>query len=691
MLRGKSRKSARRRNPASRLWIITGFSTAALVSLLLRLGYVQVVQGAVYRSEATNVEVSSYPVLPPRGYIYSSNGTILAQNHPIYDAYLARVPHVSHDYAEIAKKLAPWVHMTPTALLAAMKTSPLSPQVRIAQGLSDAAISYIYEHHNELPGVEVQVDPVRNYPEGDLAGHILGYVGPITSETENYYVGKLHYLDNQIVGETGIEAEYNSYLEGHVGEEQYLIRSNGTVKSIGMQPPPQSGDNLQLTINSAYQAQAQRIVADFIQRDDVMRYEIHSAAAVVLNVKNGAVEALVSYPYYNPEWFINGSIAKHENYLNKSQALIDNVIQSREYPGSAVKPANALAGLESGTITPQTVVDDRGYLKIGDRIFHNWYRPGFGDVTVVTALEHSDDTFFYQLGMWLGGWVNQHYPHHESYTQWVRTRFVKAIDTIFGWEYKFGLGQLTGIDLPGEVRGRFYEEDTRKNYEEVRYPLLKAEASMKKKGYFNNWGALPDLAFADIGQSQEFTPIEMGQFVMTIADKGVKYRPYVLKAIYPADEVPGSPGSKPIFVEKPKVQARISLNPTDLKAVYKGMYLMANAPGGLLYQGGFAGTPYHAAGKTGTAQIVLDGKRVDDSVTIAFAPFHHPQVAIAVMVPGGGASTTTASHIAKRLFNAYFEMHHEYFPKSDWLPDTFQPHVWKHTFAYWQPADGYLP
>lgn len=685
------KKNTGRTRTVSRLWIVGAFSTVAMGGLLLRLGYVQVVKGAYFRSNATNVQVISTPVLPPRGYIYSSNGTVLAANQPIFDAYLTHLPNATVDYPKMADKLSPWLHESPTKLLNAMNTSPLSPQVQIAQNLSKKEISYIYEHHNALPGIHVQVQYVRTYPQGDLAGHILGYVGPITKGSESYYVQKLHYLDNQIVGETGIEAEYESYLQGRVGYEQNLLTSSGAVKSLGLNPAPQSGDNVQLTINSAYQATAQRIVANYIQRDDVMKYEINSASAVVLNVKTGAVEALVSYPYYNPNWFVDGNFSKHVSYLNRSQALIDNAIQSPEYPGSAVKPANAIAAMESGTITPNTIVDDHGYLRIGNRLFHNWYLPGFGRINVVQAIEHSDDTFFYQVAMWLGGWTNNHYPNGESYSQWVKTRFVTAIDTIFGWEYKFGLGAMTGIDLPGEVPGNFFEEDTQKNYEEVPYHLHQAQASMKKRGYYVNWGALPDLAFADIGQSQEFTPIEMAQYVMTIADKGVKYQPHVLKAVYPSTEIPGVPGSKPIQTFRPKIQARIHINPTYLQATLKGMYLMANAPAGLLYQGGFAGTPYHAAGKTGTAQIELNGKRVDDSVTIAFAPFHHPQIAIAVMVPGGGASTTTASHIAHRLFNAYFEMHHEYFPKSEWLPDVFNPTQWTHSFAYWQPADGFLP
>ncbi|SHJ63873.1 peptidoglycan D,D-transpeptidase FtsI family protein [Alicyclobacillus tolerans] len=691
MLKRKNRgKRVKRHNPANRLWVVSGITTLALAGLLLRLGYVQVKEGSQFRGESTNVQVVSYPVLPPRGFIYSSNGTVLAEDKPVYDAYLTRLPNVSENLQNMADKLAPWLGESPKAVLTAMKTSPLATQVLIKRNLSEAAVSYIYEHRSELPGVRVEVDPIRYYPYGDLAAHILGYVGPITSSSESYY-NKLGYLDSQIVGETGVEAQYESYLQGHVGEEEDLVNSAGVpIKSIGMQPPAQSGDNLQLTIDSTYQALAQEIVANYIQNSP-LKYEISEASAVVLNVKTGGVEAMVSYPYYNPNWFLNGNYLKHSTYLEKSDALINNVIQSPEYPGSTVKPANAIAGMQSGTITPNTIVYDHGFLQIGNRIFHNWYLPGFGPVNVTQAIELSDDTFFYQLGLWLGGWNNNTgYPNGESYNQWVKTRFVKALNTLFGWEYRFGLGAMTGIDLPGEVPGMFWEEDTQQNYLEVPYDLKQAEASLKKKGYYDNWGAVPDLAFAAIGQSQEFTPIEMAQYVMTLADRGVKLQPHVLQAIYPADEAPGSPGSKPIYTFKPKVEARLNINPTYMQAALQGMYLMANNPMGLLYQGGFAGSPYHAAGKTGTAQISENGRNVDDSVTIAFAPYNHPQIAIAVMVPGGGASTTTASHIAHRLFNAYFQLHHEFFPKSQWINPQF-PANWSSTFAAQQPEKGVMP
>lgn len=662
-----------------------------MTGLILRLGYVQVVEGQKFRTFTNNVQFTKIPVLPPRGFIYSSDGTILAEDKPIFSIYLTRLPHESKNYQKLSQKLAPILKISQKKLLDTMKQNPSFPQVRLLADANRAQISYVYEHHSGLPGVYVQSESERDYPYGDLAGHVLGYVGPITAQTENYYVNQEHDLPTSIVGETGIEASYESYLQGKPGYEVDQINSLGyPTKQLGLEPAPVSGDNVQLTLNSALQARAQQIVANYVQ-NSVMKSTIINASAVLLNVKTGGVLAMVSYPYYNPNWFISGSgWVKHQTYLQKSEALLNNVIQSPGYPGSTVKPANGIAGLESGAITPQFQIFDRGFLKIGNRIFHNWYLPGFGWVNVQHAIELSDDTFFYHLGLILGDWHHNQYPPGMSYNQWVKTDFVRGIDTLFGWEYKFGLGALTGIDLPGEVPGEFYIEDTQKNYQEVPYNLQQSLASLKSKGYYNNYGAVPDLAFAAIGQSQMFTPIELAQYVATIANNGVKLQPHLLKAIYPSTDPPTDKQAKPIKTFQPVVQARLAIKPLYLHTVQKGMYEMANNPQGLLYQGGFANSPYHAAGKTGTAQIYINGQKADNSVTIAYAPFKHPQVAIAVMVPGGGASTTTASHIAHRILNAYFEMHHEYFPKSQWLPDTM-PANWKSSLAYKQPEEGILP
>lgn len=663
----------------------------AFTTLIVRLSYVQMILGPGLLAESRYIPLSTLPVTPTRGNIYSSDGQLLADSQPIFTISMIRLPQEQSYYTQISKILAPVLKTSAQVLIQRMNQSPLAPQVQIYQSATDRQISYIYEHHSQLPGVFIQLEPQRNYPMGDLAGHILGYVGPITAQNENYYVNQLHYLFTQSVGISGVEAQYENFLQGKPGNEAIQLNPLGVpVKRVGFYPPPTTGDSVQLTVNAALQAKAQEIVANYVQHSP-LKSQIANASAVMLNVKTGGVLAMVSYPYMNPNWFVNGTLAKHNQYLTQSHALLNNAIQSPGYPGSTVKPANGLAGMESGAITPSTQIFDHGFLQIGNRIFHNWYLPGFGWINVVRAIELSDDTFFYHLGLILGNWHHNQYPKGMSYSQWVKTDFVKGINTLFGWEYRLGLGALTGIDLPGEVAGQFFIENTQNNYQEVPYNLQQAIKSMKTHGYYVNYGAVPDLAFAAIGQSQMFTPIEMAQYVATLANNGVRLQPHVLKAIFPPKvQANGSP-MKPIKVFKPVVQARLKLNPTYLKAVQQGMYEMANNPQGLLYQGGFAGSPYHAAGKTGTAQIFINGKAELNSVTIAYAPFHHPTVAVAVMVPGGGYSTQTASYIAHLLFNAYFQLKHEYFAKSQWLNGQSVLQQWKSTFAYHQPGIGVLP
>ena len=662
----------------------------ALTTVLVRLAYVQIALGPKLLASAQSTQLSTVPVLPTRGDIYSSDGKLIADSLPVFSIYMIRLPKENLHYVQIAKMLAPVLKVPLKTLIQHMQQNAQAPQVRLFQNATYQQISFIYEHRSQLPGIYIQLEPQRNYPMGDFAGHILGYVGPITAQNEKYYVNK-HYLLTQTVGESGIEAEYEKYLQGKPGSEALKVNLFGVpTRRVGLDPAPTTGDSVQLTLNAALQAKAQEIVSSFVQHSP-LKSEIANASAVMLNVKTGGVLSMVSYPYLDPNWFVNGTLGQHSQYLSTSDALLNNAIQSPGYPGSTVKPANGIAGLESGAITPSTQIFDHGFLQIGNRIFHNWYLPGFGWVNVTRAIELSDDTFFYHLGLILGDWHKNQYPNGMSYSQWVKTDFVKGIDTLFGWEYRFGLGRLTGIDLPGEVPGQFFIEDTQKNYQEVPYNLQKAMNSMKTRGYYVNHGAVPDLAFAAIGQSQMFTPIEMAQYVATIANNGVRLQPHLLKAIFPPNVLPNSSHAKPVKVFKPVVQARLNINPTFLQDVQKGMYEMANNPQGLLYQGGFAGTPYRAAGKTGTAQIYIHGQPVYNSVTIAYAPYRHPQVAVAVMVPGGGSSTQTASHLAHQLFNAYFQLKHEYFPKSQWLNSQSVLKQWKSSFAYQQPQLGILP
>ncbi|OFW75232.1 MAG: hypothetical protein A2201_01880 [Alicyclobacillus sp. RIFOXYA1_FULL_53_8] len=341
---------------------------------------------------------------------------------------------------------------------------------------------------------------------------------------------------------------------------------------------------------------------------------------------------------------------------------MNNVLQSPRAPGSTVKPVNVLAGLESGVIRATTSISDPGFAWIGTYQMRDWAVGGHGIVDPVKAIQQSCDTFMYTLGMWLGNWYNNKTPNGTTIAKWQQTDFVKGMNTLYTWEQKFGLGAATGIDLPEEVQGRFYVDDSI-HRRIVPYDLDKAVSEVQTRGSYNNSGLLYDLASAAIGQMQQFTPMELAQYVMTIANGGKRLQPHVLKAIYKPGETPGL--AQPVQEVKPIVQDQIKMQAGHLKVVQQGMYAVCNLPGGTAY-GSFHNAPYHAAGKTGTAEYPEDGAMKNISEFIAYAPADHPQVAIVVRVPGGGESGETAVPIGRQLLDVYFQERHQFFPREQW-------------------------
>ncbi|MBX5437724.1 MAG: penicillin-binding protein 2 [Alicyclobacillaceae bacterium] len=647
----------------------------AMVSLILRLGYLQIVRGDSFRTEASMSMLSHLPILPSRGRIYDTNGVLLAYDKPSFSVVLTNLKSPEQDLHKLTQQLAPVFGVKASELYQTMEKTVNGPtQVRIFQNATPAQVSYIYEHQSELPGIQVVEDPQRAYRYGDLAAHVIGYIGKITQDTYDYYVNKLHYSLDQLVGRDGVELQYEKYLQGKPGARVVQINKLGVpIKEFGLDPKPTPGDNVVLTIDAHLQAEAQQIVVDELQRvRQQYGYNPTNAEAVMLDVKTGGVLAMVSYPYYDPNWYVDPkAYLAHEKYLYDPvlTPMINHVIQSPRYPGSTVKPVNVLAGLESGVIKPDTVIYDPGYANVAGYILHNWTYPvGQGAVTPDKAITESNDTFLSYMALWMGNWHGA-VPPGETLAHYLVTDRIKGLNTLFYWESLFGLGRLTGIDLPNEVAGHFETEGRV-------YDLDRAMKALKTKGYFDDHGVVYDLAAASIGQSQQFTPLELAQYVMTIANNGVRLQPHVLKEIV-------SPDGKVIKRFKTKVQARLKINPEYLKVIKEGMLGVTTSPSGTAY-GSFYDAPYTAAGKTGTAQIMM-GKRTDHiSMFIAYAPADHPQVCIAVMVPGGGESSDTAVPLGRQLFDAYFKEHHEFFPRSQWTNDQV-PSNWTQMSAYTLP------
>lgn len=669
-----------------RVNVVYGMVFLALTSLIVRLGYVQIAQGSRLRTAANNSMLVQVPVPPARGLIYDANGNLLAYDKPSYSIYLTRLPHMAENYKTLTDKLGAVFHVSSQSLMKTIQSSQ-GVQIRLFSNASFHQLSYLQEHRSEFPGVNVVLESQRVYPYGDLGGQVLGYVGKITADNYSYYQ-KLHYLPFQIVGRTGIEQQYENVLQGQVGYQSVQINDQGIpTKIIGFYPAPVPGQNIQLTLDGHLQALSQEIVMKAVTQSPYSA-DIHDAEAVMLDVKTGGVLAMVSYPYYDPNWFTSpGALSQHAHYLATSGAQMNHVIQSPRYPGSTVKPANLLAALNAGVVTPYTTIVDHYTTMIGTTPIHD--DGGHGWVDPVKAIAVSCDTFFYELGLHFGGWFGSDSSNGGNqraglpYYTWLRTGFIKGINALFQGEWDFGLGQLTGIDLPNEQAGMFFIKNYTKGWAQVPYNLQAAEKSMKQTGSYMNYGTPADLADGGIGQSQEFTPIELAQYVMTLARNGTKLQPHVLKSTLAPNTAPGTQG-KPVQEVNPVVQGHVQAkNLAYWNLIHRGMHGVVYTQGGTAY-GVFANAPYQVAAKTGTAQIFSNGKAVDNSVFICYAPYNHPEVALAVMVPGGGYGAETSGTVARQMLDAYFQEHHEFFPKSQWQT-TDIPANWSQSSAYLVP------
>ncbi|GEO26479.1 penicillin-binding protein [Alicyclobacillus acidoterrestris] len=655
----------------------------SFTGLILRGAYVQIVKGPTFRNAEVNTQFVRVAETPQRGWIYDANGQVLAWDTPsdtiVLDNFTSIPKTTLH---KVANELAPVLNKTPQALYHTMTTDKTDLQIPLQTNATKSQIAYVVEHKSDLPNVEITQTYQRQYPEGDLAGQVLGYVSSITAQNKNQYLKK-GYIVSQKVGTTGIEQEYESKLQGKPGEELLTVDpSTGTVQTVGSAPAATPGDNLQLTLDGHMQAEAQNIIMNDINSSD-NKSLITNAAAVMLNVKTGGVISMVSYPYLNPNWFTSGKpmTSAQVNYLENSGAQLNNAIQDIQNPGSTVKPANLLTALKQGAITPDYTLDDEGGLYIGKTWLNEDEGMRFGWLDPIHAIAVSSDVFFYEVGLRLGKWFGSssvsggsYPPSDGSYQHYLNTDFAKGINALFQGEWDFGLGPKTGIDLPGEEPGQFYIYDTSKE-KEIPYDLQASEASIKKTGEYANNGTPASLAEAGIGQSQSFTTMQLAEYAMTLANNGKKLQPHLLDKVYSPTDTPTN-GAKPLSTVKTKVTGQVGGSQTYYDLIKQAMYEVTTGGEDATADGLFTDAPYKVAAKTGTAQITIHNQKTDNSVFICYAPLDHPQVAMAIMIPGGGYGASLAGVIARQMLDAYFDEHHASFmPKQDWT-NTKIPSNW---------------
>lgn len=497
--------------------------------------------------------------------------------------------------------------------------------VTISEDIPREALAEFSESSEKFAGINVVVKPVREYTSDNLASHILGYAGTISSE--EYESRKNYYSPNDMIGKTGIEYVFEEYLKGKNGTKQIDMAVDGTTTAEYIAQEAVAGSDVVLTIDANLQKTAENALAANIQKIATggfgKAYDAKAGACVVMNVNSGEVLAMASYPDYNPSDFIGGiSTEAWNNYTNNvAKPLVNKAMQNSYSPGSTFKMITAIAGLESGVINLKTKINDTGvYTKYRDYQPRCWhytdYRTGHGWVDVSGAIEKSCNYFFYETGDRMG------------------------IDKLVEVARYFGLGKKTRIELQGETTG----------------VLASRESKAKMHVDDPNWNPGNTLN-ASIGQGDnEFSPLQMARYISMLANGGKRIPVSIVDTIRNAD---GSEVSreeinqfvnKKLGLEEDNTQD-IAMNQEYLNAVLEGMKSVTSDSGGTAYVR-FKDFNISVGGKTGSAEA--PNNKVH-AWFVGFAPFENPEIAIVVMVENGGHGNYTAE-VVRDIMAEYFGM-----------------------------------
>ena len=497
----------------------------------------------------------------------------------------------------------------------------------IAKDIPREAVAEFTESGDEFPGINISVQPVRKYKEGNLASHILGYAHKISND--EYKNKKDIYDQNDIIGKSGIEAVFEEYLRGKKGTKQIDMAVDGTITAEVVEKEAVAGSNVILTIDSKLQKITEDALRDNIEKIKSggfgKAYEAKGGSCVVMNVKTGEVLAMASYPDYNPQSFADGiSNEEWQGYLqNTSYPLLNKAIQSAYEPGSIFKMVTAIAGLESGNITLTEKINDTGqYIKYGEKRncwYYTDYHRGHGYLNVIGAIEKSCNYFFYEAADRMG------------------------IDTLDKYASYFGLGKKTGIELPSETAGTLASKE-----------YVKSINSTWNPG---------DTINAAIGQGyNRFTPLQMAKYISMVANGGNKIDVSLIKTIQNSDGTEVSKEeinkfvSEKLGVSKDEDSDNISLNSEYINAVKEGMKSVTSGEAGTAYAR-FKNFNIAVGGKTGSAEAGKDsnGKDIVNAWFAAFAPYDDPEIAVVIMVENGGHGNYTAEAV-RNIMAEYFGM-----------------------------------
>jgi penicillin-binding protein 2 len=568
-----------------------------VIGLALRVAQLQISEGAYYRGLSEDNRTRTVLLEPARGLVYDRNGVLLANNVPSFGLYVT-IEDVK-DQAALVARLADLLGLDEALLRKklAQRRGRLVP-IKLKDRLTLREAALIESHRLDLPGVMVQPQSRRNYPAGESAAHLIGYVGEVSAEQlERDETGTLH--QGSIVGQYGVEKTFDRMLRGKTGEKTVEVDALGHEKRRLSVERPTAGDDLYLTID----LRLQRLAEDLLGGE--------TGAIVALDPRNGEVLALASRPSFDPNLLSRELTAQQWATLvqDEGRPLTNRATQGQYPPGSTFKIVMAAAALDASVISPATKIHCSGGYPFGKRIFRDWKAGGHGAVDVRQAITHSCDVFFYTVGQRMG------------------------IDTIAAYAGRFGLGRETAIELPSERVG------------------IVPSTTWKVRAKGEAW--LPgETISASIGQGYvTVTPLQMAQVIALVANEGRGYKPHVVRAVMERET--GRMRALPAtaieaLTIKPSAMELIRQALTDV--VTKGTATRAKSP--LVTIAGKTGTAQTAALRTGPEEQVPKKLR-DHAWFVAYAPVDRPRIAVAVLVEHMGHGGSAAAPLARQLIEAY--------------------------------------
>ncbi|TCS97260.1 penicillin-binding protein 2 [Tepidimonas ignava] len=594
-----------------RAWVALGVAWALLGLLGVRAYVLQVLHHDRYVAQAEGNRTAVVPLLPTRGRILDRHGVVLADHVPVYT--LEVTPGRTPDLEATLQRLGELVELTPRDLQRFRRLRAESKRfdpLPLKSRLSEAEMARVAAHLWALPGVEIQARQLRRYPLGTTAAHVVGYIGRISerdrAQMDDWPDERLaNYRGTTHIGKVGVEAAQEERLHGRTGLELLETTATGrAVRRLGV-TPAQAGDDIRLALDVRLQHLVERL------------YGRRRGALVALDAHSGEVLALVSMPTFDPNLFVDGIDSDSWRELNESldRPLLNRALRGTYPPGSTYKPFMALAALELGLRTPQTAVLDPGYWTLGNHRFRSHGETALGMVDLRRSIVLSSNVYYYTLA-------------HEM-----------GVQAIHDFMAPLGFGQLTGIDLPGEVRGILPS------------PAWKRAAYRQPEQ--QRWHPGETISLG-IGQGyNSFTMLQLATAVAALANGGQRMTPHVALQALPV----GQPPQALAAAQPPRP---LGYRPEHLRVVLDAMV-------GVTTEGtaarAFAGAPYRSGGKTGTAQAVTIGQRErydaarlaeyqrDHSLYVAFAPAEAPRYVVAAIVENAGFGAAHAAPIVRRVFD----------------------------------------